>query len=192
MSFKTAEIFASVDENITDILLDNYSLIKNMQIELYNILNTEKVNKKIVSFSMNNSLPKLSDLYFYDLHNLLSKSKTSSFIKPEHKFNLLKLFSYSFDESNDKPIILYNIDITFPLNLMKKIPLNLINSGLLLNNINNISEARLILLDQTFLEEDLEFFQNFDSNLIKNLKINEIDFSHNYSDLTHLYRLGTN
>ena len=192
MSFKTAEIFASVDENITDILLDNYSLIKNMQIELYNVLNTEKVNKKIVSFSLKNSLPKLSDSYFYDLHSLLSKSKTSRFIKPEHKFNLLKLFSYSFDESNDKPIMLYNIDITFPLNLMEKIPLNLINSGLLLNNINNTSEARLILLDQTFLQEDLEFFQNFDSNLIKNLKINEINFIHNYSDLTPLYRLGNN
>lgn len=192
MSFKTAEIFASVDENITDILLDNYSLIKNMQIELYNVLNTEKVNKKIVSFSINNSLPKLSDSYFYDLHSLLSESKTSSFIKPEHKFNLLKLFSYSFDKSNDKPPMLYNIDITFPLNLIEKIPLNLINSGLLLNNINNTSEARLILLDQTFLQEDLEFFQNFDSNLIKNLKINEIDFSHNYSGLTPLYGLGNN
>lgn len=192
MSFKTAEIFASVDENITDILLDNYSLIKNMQIELYNVLNTEKVNKKIVSFSINNSLPKLSDSYFYDLHSLVSKSKTGSFIKPEHKFNLLKLFSYSFDLSNNRTAILYNIDITFPLNLIEKISLNLINSGLLLNNINNTSEARLILLDQTFLQEDLEFFQNFDSNLIKNLKINKIDFSHNYSGSTPLYGLGKN
>ena len=45
MNFKTAEIFASVNEDITNIFLDNYSLTKNMQIELYNVLNIKEVYK---------------------------------------------------------------------------------------------------------------------------------------------------
>lgn len=189
MILKAAEIFATVNRDIHEIASHVYNDLDHIKVKLYDMINRPNKSERIASISMYNAIPKVQDSYFYDLHNIFSENNIHRFIM-ESDFKKLKLLSYEVPQSIHRPVIGHNLDITFPINLIKSMPSKLVDSGLLLENIDNPSEGRLILMNESFLEEDLEFFKIFNPELFGNLELNKLNFNHNYSTSISKYKLG--
>ena len=189
MILKAAELFATVNRDIHKIASHIYNDLDHIKVELYDIINRPNKSERIASISIYNSISNVDSSYFYTLHNIFSKNSTHRFIT-ESNFKKLKLLSYEVPQSIHRTVIGHNIDITFPIELIKSLPPKLVDSGLLLENIDNPSEGRLILMDESFLEEDLEFFKIFNPELFGNLELNKLNFNHNYSTSISKYKLG--
>lgn len=189
MILKAAEIFATVNRNIHEIASHIYNDLDHIKVELYDMINGPNRSERIASISMYDAIPKVGDSYFYDLHNIFSENNIPQFIM-ESNFKKLKLLSYEVPQSASRTVIGHNLDITFPIDLIKSMPSKLVDSGLLLENIDDPSEGRLILMDKSFLEEDLEFFKIFNPELFGNLELNKLNFNHTYSNSTSQYKLG--
>jgi hypothetical protein len=186
---KAAEIFATVNRDIHEIASHVYNDLDHIKVELYDMINRPNRSERIASISIYNSISNVDFSYFYDLNNIFSKNSTHRFII-ESNFKKLKLLSYEVPQSASRTVIGHNIDITFPIDLIKSMPSKLVDSGLLLENIDNPSEGRLILMNESFLEEDLEFFKIFNPELFGNLELNKLNFNHNYSTSISKYKLG--
>ena len=189
MILKAAEIFATINIRVNEIASHVFNDLDHIKVELYDMINGPNPSERIASISMYNAIPKVGDSYFYDLHNIFSENNIPRFIM-ESNFKKLKLLSYEVPQSASRTVIGHNIDITFPIELIKSLPPKLVDSGLLLENIDNPSEGRLILMDKSFLEEDLEFFKIFNPELFGNLELNKLNFNHNYSTSISKYKLG--
>ena len=186
---KAAEIFATVSKDVNEIASHVYNDLDHIKVELYDMINRPNRSERIASISMYNAIPIVADSYFYDLHNIFWENNIPRFIM-ESNFKKLKLLSYEVPQSASRTVIGHNIDITFPIDLVKSMPSKLVDSGLLLENIDNPSEGRLILMNESFLEEDLEFFKIFNPELFGNLELNKLNFNHNYSTSISKYKLG--
>ena len=186
---KAAEIFATVSKDVNEIASHIYNDLDHIKVELYDIINRPNKSERIASISIYNSISNVDFSYFYALHDIFSENNIRRFIM-ESNFKKLKLLSYEVPQSASRTVIGHNIDITFPIELIKSLPPKLVDSGLLLENIDNPSEGRLILMDKSFLEEDLEFFKIFNPELFGNLELNKLNFNHNYSTSISKYKLG--
>lgn len=189
MILKAAELFATVNRDIHKIASHIYNDLDHIKVELYDIINRPNKSERIASISIYNSISNVDFSYFYALHDIFSENNIRRFIM-ESNFKKLKLLSYEVPQSASRTVIGHNIDITFPINLVKEIPPKVIDSGLLLADVNHPLECRFILMDKSFLNEDLEFFKEFNPELFGNLELNKLNFNHNYSTSISKYKLG--
>lgn len=183
---KAAEIFATVSKDVNEIKPELYKNCNGIEIKLYDIINGPYRAERMAVITADSSILSITTPY-YALHELFAE-RTSPDLYRETNFKKLLLLGYKVPQI-DAQSLSYNIDVTFPIGLVKKIPPKVIDSGLLLADVNHPLECRLILMNESFLKEDLEFFKEFNPELFGKLELNRIIFNHSYTPIVSKYKL---
>ena len=184
---KAAEIFATVSKDVNEIKPELYKNCNGIEIKLYDIINGPYRAERMVVITADSSILSSTTPY-YALHELFTE-RTSPDLYTETNFKKLLLLGYETPQAITPSFSAYNIDVTFPIDLVKEIPPKVIDSGLLLVDVNNPSECRFVNTDNSFLKEDLEFFKEFNPELFGKLELNRIIFNHSYTPIVPKYKL---